>query len=116
MVACFAFNCDWIAEVTPSKYPNSVAVTADTAIFPEPLDANALEAVKSVSWTVDIAPSTLDPIKLSKVDPFCVIAVAFKVAAVIIPTSKFEAVTGDKLTLLEGSLVSLSLNVLALSS
>ena len=39
-----------------------------------------------------MAPSTLDPIKLSKVAPFCVIAVAFRVAAVTMPTSKFDDV------------------------
>ena len=71
-----------------------MAVTALTSILPEPLDANAREAVKSVDFTVEIAPSTLDPIKLSRVAPFCVIVVAFNVAAVTIPTSKFPAVTG----------------------
>ena len=53
-----------------------------------------------MSFTVDIAPSTLEPIKLSNVAPFCVIAVALNEAAVTIPTSRLDAVTGDKLVLL----------------
>ena len=88
-----------------------MAVTADTSIFPEPLEANALEAVKFVSLTVDIAPSTLELIKSSKSAPFCV-----TVAAVIIPTSKLEDVTGDNEVFEDGSFVSESLNVDADSS
>ena len=41
--------CVCIALVTPSKYPSSVDVTSDTAIFCEPLDITALSAVKLFS-------------------------------------------------------------------
>ena len=44
-----AVNCVCIALVTPSRCPSSVAVTSLTATFPEPLDTNAREAVKSAS-------------------------------------------------------------------
>ena len=55
--ASTASNCVCIAEVTPSTYPNSVAVTSDTAILPYPEDTKALEAVKSLVSTVLMAPA-----------------------------------------------------------
>ena len=45
-----------MALVTPSRYPTSVAVTADTAILPLPSDTTALDAVKSASSIVVAAP------------------------------------------------------------
>ena len=43
--------CVWTAELTPSKYPISVAVTSLTAISPEPSDTNARETVKPAAPT-----------------------------------------------------------------
>ena len=48
--------CVWIAEVTPSKYPNSVSVTSDTAIFWEELETTALLAVKDSVSIVEADP------------------------------------------------------------
>ena len=59
MVAFFASSCVWIEEVTPSRYPSSVAVTSDTATFPEPLDVNALDTVRSFDTIVVAAPVTV---------------------------------------------------------
>ena len=65
-LAILASNCVWIPEVTPSKYPNSVEVTAETAILPEPSEAKALEAVRSEVVTEDIAPAILLVLRVSK--------------------------------------------------
>ena len=59
MVAFFASSCVWIEEVTPSRYPSSVAVTSDTATFPEPLEVNALDTVRSLDTIVVAAPVTV---------------------------------------------------------
>ena len=56
MVACLESICVCIAEVTPSRYPISVAVTAEIAILPDPSDTTALEAVRSASSIVVAAP------------------------------------------------------------
>ena len=48
--------CVWILDVTPSRYPSSVAVTSDTATFPDPFEVNALEAVRSFEAIVVAAP------------------------------------------------------------
>ena len=79
----------------------------------------ALDAVRSDVVTVDIAPAILlvrrvskAVIEVFKVETLSEIAVFksapsnFTVDAVRIPTSRFEAVTGDKLVLDFGSLVS----------
>ena len=44
------------AELTPSRYPSSVEVTADTATLLEPLETRAREAVRSASSIVVAAP------------------------------------------------------------
>ena len=54
--ACFASNCVCTLDVTPSKYPNSVLVTSDTAIFPSALDTTALDASKVSVSIVDPEP------------------------------------------------------------
>ena len=52
-------NCVCIALVTPSRYPSSVAVTAETAILPEPLVTTALLVVKLPVVIVLTAPAIL---------------------------------------------------------
>ena len=47
-----------ILDVTPSKYPNSVVVTSLTSTLPEPLDCNALEAVK-LDEVIVVAPPVI---------------------------------------------------------
>ena len=54
-----ASSCVCIADETPSKYPNSVAVTADTATLPLLSEAKALEAVKLPVVIVLTAPAIL---------------------------------------------------------
>ena len=101
-------------------------MTSDTASFPEPFVIIALDAVRSDVVTVDMAPAILLVRRVSKavievfrVETLSEIAVLksapsnFTVAAVRIPTSRFEAVTGDKDVLDLGSFVSDSLNVFA---
>ena len=56
IVAFFASSCVWIADDTPSRYPSSVAVTADTATFPLASEVKALETVKSLEAIVVAAP------------------------------------------------------------
>ena len=52
-------NCVCIAELTPSKYPTSVDVTADTDTSPLPSETNALDAVKSAILESAIAALAL---------------------------------------------------------
>jgi hypothetical protein len=54
-----ASSCVCMALVTPSRYPNSVAVTALTATLPEPLEASARDAVKLPVVIVLTAPAIL---------------------------------------------------------
>ena len=74
-------------------------VTSDTAIFPDPDDNSALEAVKSAVVTVDIAPAIFRVLLVSSAAALSVIAVLtsvplyFRVAAVTIPTSKSVSYT-----------------------
>ena len=45
-----------MADDTPSRYPSSVAVTSDTATFPDAFEVKALETVKSLEAIVVAAP------------------------------------------------------------
>ena len=56
VVVPLASNCVCIAELTPSKYPISVEVTAEIATLPEPSDTTALDAVRSAVVMVETAP------------------------------------------------------------
>ena len=42
----------WTALVTPSRWPNSVEVTSETATLPDPLETKARDTVKSASSIV----------------------------------------------------------------
>jgi len=70
-LAAFAFNCVWIADVTPDKWPSSVLVTEDTDTKPEPSDTKAREAVNAASLEYAIAADaltsafTIDPERFS---------------------------------------------------
>ena len=81
-------------DATPSKYPNSVEVTADTATLPEPSDTRALEAVKSLVVIEDTAPAIFATRRastavmlvalvtvLEEIVPICVETVVLKLAS-----------------------------------
>jgi hypothetical protein len=59
IVACLAFNCVCIAELTPDKNPASVEVTADEARLPEPSETISLEAVKDTAPVPPLATGML---------------------------------------------------------
>jgi hypothetical protein len=58
IVACLLLSCVCIALDTPSRYPTSVAVTADTATLPEPSDTRALDTVR-FSVSIVVAPPVI---------------------------------------------------------
>ena len=55
-------SCVWIALVTPLRCPNSEEVTSETTTLPAALDANALEEVKLVDTSSEVAPVRLTTI------------------------------------------------------
>ena len=65
-LSCLASNWVWIADDTPSKYPSSVVVTSLTSTLPEPLDCNALDAVR-LDDAIVVAP----PVNVACFESIC---------------------------------------------